>query len=89
MERVVLRAGLGNELVGDPKAVNRDNFVVTSMGLLKVFSQEAMKTAGEYAIAHDRTDVSLAGMKNARARTLLAEVSHAIDFLAHRSATTT
>lgn len=40
------------------EASAEDHFVATSMGLLRVFTEEAMKTAGELAVAQRRTVVS-------------------------------
>ena len=59
MDRIPnLRAGIGTGLEDDPNQEAADNFVATSMGLITVFSEEALKTAGRYALAHNRTVVT-------------------------------
>ena len=52
-----MRSGFGSTENSNAERAGND-FVRTSMGLLRVFSEEAVKTAGEYAIANDRTSVS-------------------------------
>ena len=52
-----MRSGFGATENSNAERAGND-FVRTSMGLLRVFSEEAVKTAGEYAIANDRTSVS-------------------------------
>ena len=45
-----LRAGLGTRMENN-STEQRIQFIQTSMGLLKVFSEEAVKTASDYVIA--------------------------------------
>eukprot|EP00966_Prymnesium_polylepis_P255113 5894283-Prymnesium_polylepis.1 len=48
-----MRAGLGSGQEESSAAASM-HFIRTSIGLLRVFSAEAVKTAGKYAIAHCR-----------------------------------
>ena len=62
-----MRAGLGSGMVGSPSsgALAQTSFIRTSMGLLRVFSEEAIKTAGEYSLACGRTHVANDDMQKA------------------------
>ena len=61
-----LRAGLGSGTEGSSSAAAaQSTFIGTSMGLLKVFSEEAVKTAGEYALAQGRANVCHDDMRKA------------------------
>lgn len=60
-----MRAGLGGVVAEDSSPEVAQNFIRTSMGLLRVFSEEAVKTAGEYAVAHERVAVSNEDMSKA------------------------
>jgi len=60
-----LRAGVGSGSEGSPSASSANTFIQTSMGLLKVFSEEAVKTAGECALAQGRAHVCHEDMRKA------------------------
>ena len=53
-----MRAGFGSGTEIGPAGAATLPFLRTSMGLLSVFSEEAVKTAGQYAIAQRRNSVS-------------------------------
>ena len=53
-----LRSGLGHAEESETDARAKDAFLATSMGLLQVFTEEATKTAGMYAIACRRNTVT-------------------------------
>ena len=61
-----MRAGLGSGVRESPSAaLAQSHFLRTSMGLLRVFSEEAIKTAGEYSLAHGRRHVANEDMQKA------------------------
>ena len=58
-----MRSGLGTG--NETSTAQRIQFIQTSMGLLKVFSEEAIKTASDYAVGVDRATVGEDDMKKA------------------------
>ena len=52
-----MQSGLGSGMEVDANEEAKNNFIATSMGLLRVFTEEAMKTAGEIAMGEGRTVV--------------------------------
>ena len=61
-----MRSGIGAGVEeGASAALGQSHFIRTSLGLLRVFSEEAIKTAGEYAIAQGRSSAVAGDMQKA------------------------
>jgi len=60
-----MRSGLGSGMGEASSAAAGAHFIGTSMGLLRVFAEEAVKTAGDYATAHNLISVSEEHMQKA------------------------
>ena len=84
-----MRAGAGTGLEANSStAAVQNQFIGTSMGLLRVFSEEAVKVAGEYALAQGRSKVSNEDMQKAlkyQARMFFQQVEN-LDGRVHEAA---
>ena len=84
-----MRSGVGVVNETDSHAAAHASFIGTAMGLLRVFSEEAVLSAGEYAVAHGRSNVSHDDMQKAlkyQARMFFQQVGDDFDGRVHAAA---